>query len=189
MKSIFTIHAGEFIVGEYIERKFRNVLLWLPSRDTGIDFLVTDVNKEKSISLQVKFSRDFLVTHMPAIYQEPLRASGWWTLNRKKIITSPADYWVFVLKGLKLKSTDFIIIRPKELLSRLDSIHEKKINIIQCYICVTSINKCWETRGLNNKDQLAIANNEYTNKSRDLSSFLNNWGPVRELDETNKNSK
>ena len=60
MKSLFTIHAGEFVVGDYIERKFRRVNLWVPSRDTGMDLLVTNSNNEKAISLQIKFSRDFL---------------------------------------------------------------------------------------------------------------------------------
>ncbi len=92
MKSLFTIHAGEFVVGDYIERKFRRVNLWVPSRDTGTDLLVTNLNNEKAISLQIKFSRDFLTTHMPSIFQKPLRACGWWSLNREKIAKSNADY-------------------------------------------------------------------------------------------------
>ena len=59
MKSLFTIHAGEFVTGEHIERKFRKVNVWLPSRDTGTDLLVTDAKNKTSVSLQVKFSRDF----------------------------------------------------------------------------------------------------------------------------------
>ncbi len=74
MRPLFTIHAGEFVVGDYIERKFRRVNLWVPSRDTGTDLLVTDSKNEKAVSLQVKFSRDFLATHMPSIFQKPLRS-------------------------------------------------------------------------------------------------------------------
>ena len=59
MKSHFTIYAGEFITGEHIERKFRKVNVWLASRDTGSDLLVTDAKNKTSVSLQVKFSRDF----------------------------------------------------------------------------------------------------------------------------------
>jgi hypothetical protein len=92
MRSLFTIHAGEFVVGEHIERNFRRVNLWVPSRDTGSDLLVTDSKNEKAVSLQVKFSRDFLATHMSSIYQKPLRACDWWTLNRDKIAKSKADY-------------------------------------------------------------------------------------------------
>ncbi len=54
MRPLFTIHAGEFVVGDHIERKFRRVNLWVPSRDTGTDLLVTDSKNEKTVSLQVK---------------------------------------------------------------------------------------------------------------------------------------
>jgi hypothetical protein len=69
MRLLLTIHAGEFVVGDYIERKFQRVNLWVPSRDTGTDLLVTDSKNEKAVSLQVKFSRDFRATHMPSIYK------------------------------------------------------------------------------------------------------------------------
>lgn len=36
VKSLFTIHAGEFVAGEHIEGKFRNVNVWLPSVPTLI---------------------------------------------------------------------------------------------------------------------------------------------------------
>jgi len=54
MRTLFTIHAGEFIVGDYLERKYRNINLWVPSKDTGIDLLVTDKANKKAISLQVE---------------------------------------------------------------------------------------------------------------------------------------
>jgi len=180
MKSLFTIHAGEFLVGNHIERKFRRVNLWIPSRDTGIDLLVTDFKNEKAVSLQVKFSRDFLVTHMPPIFQKPLSAFGWWSLNREKIAKSKADYWVFVLMGFEHRSTDFVIIKPSELLTRLNAIHGK-VKTIQSYICVTEKNRCWEARGLKRQDQLAIAQGQYSNSERDLSVYLNNWNLVSAL--------
>jgi hypothetical protein len=180
VKTLFTIHAGEFIVGDYIERKFRRINLWVPSRDTGTDLLVTDSINEKSVSLQIKFSRDFLATHMPAIFQKPLRASGWWTLNREKIVNSKADYWVFVLMGFERRSTDFVIIKPSELLARLDEIHGKT-KVIQSYLWVTEKNRCWETRGLKRQDQLEIAQAHYSNNVRDFSEYLNNWSPVHAL--------
>jgi hypothetical protein len=37
MKSLFTIHAGEFLVSEAIERKFPKVNVWVPAKDTGVD--------------------------------------------------------------------------------------------------------------------------------------------------------
>jgi hypothetical protein len=60
---------------------------------------------------------------MPAHFQKPLRACGWWSLNRKKIAASRADYWVFTLVGFATRSTDFILVPRAELLSRLDKIH------------------------------------------------------------------
>ena len=180
VKSLFTIHAGEFVTGEHIERKFRKVNVWLPSRDTGTDLLVTDAKNKTSVSLQVKFSRDFLTTHLSSVYQKPLRACGWWSLNREKILKSNADYWVFVLVGFERRSTDFVIIRPAELLTRLDKIH-KKCKVIQTYIWVTEKDRCWETRGLKSQDQLEVAQGNYSNNERDLSAYLNNWEPIQAL--------
>ena len=54
MRPLFTIHAGEFVVGDYVERTFRRVNLWVPSRDTGTDLLVTDSKNKKAVSLQVQ---------------------------------------------------------------------------------------------------------------------------------------
>ena len=170
MRPLFTIHAGEYVVGNYIERKFRRVNLWVPSRDTGTDLLVTDSKNKKAVSLQVKFSRDFLATHMLSVFQKPLRACGWWSLNREKIAKSKADYWVFVLVGFERRSTDFVIIKPSELLARLDTIHGKA-KTIQSYLWVTEKNRCWETRGLKRQEQLAIAQGQYSNSQRDFSAY------------------
>lgn len=180
MKSLFTIHAGEFVVGDYIERKFRYVNLWIPSRDAGTDLLVTDSKNEKSVSLQVKFSRDFLTTNMKPFFQELLRACGWWSLNRDKIAKSKADYWVFVLVGFNHRSKDFVIIKPSELLSRFNTIHKQE-KTIQSYLWVTKKNRCWEARGLKNQEHEAIALGEYINIERDFSTYLNNWEPIQTL--------
>ena len=180
MKPLFTIHAGELVVGDYIERRFPRVNLWVPSRDRGTDLLVTDAKNEKAVSLQVKFSRDFLATHMHSIFQKPLRACGWWSLNRDKIAGSRADYWVFVLVGFERRSTDFVIIKPSELLNRLNAIH-KKVKIIQSYLWVTEKNRCWESRNLKRHEQLAIAQGHYANSDRDFSAYLNNWEPIKAL--------
>ena len=60
MKPLFTIHAGEYLVGSYIEKKYSNWHLWVPSKDTGIDLLVTNKNNSKTSSIQVKFSKDYV---------------------------------------------------------------------------------------------------------------------------------
>ena len=181
MKPLFTIHAGEFVAGDYIERTFRRVNVWVPTKDTGVDLLVSDRKNKKALSLQVKFSRDFLATQMPAMFQKPLRACGWWSLNRQKIAASPADYWIFVLVGFERRSTDFVLITPAELLRRLHAIHHGTAKVFQSYLWVTETDNCWETRGLARPDQLLIAQGQYKNRERDFREYLNNWEPIKEL--------
>lgn len=180
MKPLFTIHAGEFVVGDYIERAFRHVNVWVPAKDKGIDLLVSDAKNKRVVSFQVKFSRDFLATHMPAVFQKPLRACGWWTLNRQKIAKSPADYWVFVLVGFARRSTDFVILKPSDLLKRYDVIHGRS-DKIQTYLWVTERGRCWETRGLNRPDHFLIAQGQFNNAERDFTAYLNNWQPIKDL--------
>jgi len=58
MQQMFTIHAGEYLIGSYIEENFKNYNVWVPSKDTGIDLLVTNSKNNKAVSLQVKYSKD-----------------------------------------------------------------------------------------------------------------------------------
>ena len=176
MKPLFTIHAGEFVVGDFIEGKFSGVNLWVPTRDTGIDLLVTDSKNQKAVSLQVKFSRDYSARH---IFQKRLKACGWCAINRHKLATSKADYWVFVLMGFD-QNMDFVVIKPSDLLAKLDTIHGKA-KTIQSYLWVTEAKRCWEARGLNHQDQTRIAQDEYTNDVRDFSKYLNDWSPIKVL--------
>ena len=180
MKPLFTVHAGEFVAGDFIGRKFRYVDVWVPAKDRGIDLLVTDSRCKKAVSLQVKFSRDFLVTDLPAEFQKPLRACGWWTLNRRKIAESPADYWVFVLAGFARRTTDFIIIKPSKLLTRLDAIHGRKERF-QSYLWVTETGQCWEARGLTRSNQRDVAYGTFSDRARNFKAFLNNWQPIEKL--------
>ena len=177
MQPIFTIHAGEYLVGSYIESKFKKIKVWVPSKDTGVDLLLTDSKIKKLLPLQVKFSKDFLVAHMDDIFQKGLVSCGWWVLSRDKIRQSEACYWIFVLHTFNHKNIQFVIIKPSDLLNRLDKIHinQKSINI---YFWVTKKRKCWETRRLKKQDQILIANHSYSNPVRDFSKFLNNWEQV-----------
>jgi hypothetical protein len=50
MRPIFTVHAGEFLAGQYIEREFKKNV-WVPRKDTGIDLLVTDLVRHGGGSL------------------------------------------------------------------------------------------------------------------------------------------
>jgi len=180
MRPLFTVHAGELLVGEYIERHFRNTNVWIPSKDSGIDLLVTDQKNKASVSLQVKFSRDFLVTDLPAEFQKPLRACGWWTFNPAKLRTSPADYWVLLLIGFAHRTNDYIIVSPKELYRRLEKLHPGDSRL-QTYLWVTKSAHCWETRGLRRADQTKVTEGTFKEPLRDFTPFLNNWAPVTAL--------
>jgi hypothetical protein len=56
-----------------------------PVRDTGVDLLVSDHRNREAVSLQVKFSKDFLVTHMAPEFQQQLRACGWWMPQPREV--------------------------------------------------------------------------------------------------------
>ncbi len=184
MKPIFSVHAGEYLTGSHIEKNFRHVNLWVPAKDRGIDLLVSDSANHDTVSLQVKFSKDFLVAHMQRQapeFQRRLRACGWWTLNSEKVRRSPADYWVFVLQGFANKSVDYVVIPPRELLRRLHGIHHGRQKLWQVYLWVTKTDRCWETRDLSKGDKLLIADDKFSNPRRDFSKYLDAWKPVERL--------
>lgn len=180
MKPLFTIHAGEYLVGSFIEEKFTNLNVWVPTKDVGIDLIVTDKNNKNTITLQVKFSKDFLVTHMSDIFQSGLEACGWWTLNSEKIKKSKADLWIFVLHAFNQRKQHYIMIKPSELISRLTKLHGS-LKTLQTYLWVTKNKKCWETRGLKKRDQVLIANDAFKSQQRNFTSFLNNWSQLEKL--------
>jgi len=177
MKPLFTIHAGEYLVGSYVEQHFGRVNVWVPSRDTGVDLLLSDRRNRRTVSLQVKFSKDFLVTTMGPVFQKQLRACGWWKIEQNKLRNSPADFWVFVLQGFERRTVDFVIVPPRELWRRLRSIHGAQ-KTIQSYLWVTEDGRCWETRGLKRLDHLRIADGTFRSPKRDFSAWLNDWSPV-----------
>ena len=187
MKPIFSVHAGEYLAGSHIEKNFRHVNLWVPAKDTGIDLLVSDPTNRQTISLQVRFSKDFLIAHtqkQAPEFQRKLRACGWWTLNSEKVRRSPADYWVFVLQGFANASVDYVVIPPQELSRRLHDIHRGRQKPRQVYLWVTQTERCWETRDLSKADRLLIAGDKFSKPNRDFGKYLNAWGPVARLNQS-----
>jgi hypothetical protein len=174
MKPLFTVHAGEYLVGSHIQVHYPRWNVWLPAKDTGVDLLVTNGPNTKAVSLQVKYSKDFNLTIRP-ILQHKLISAGWWTLQQKKIKDSRADFWVFVLPSFTQDKTSFIIIKPRELLRRLVSIHGKGKKPIQSYLWITKSGYCWEGRGLTAADQEMLAFDRFQSHSRDLSQYLEDW--------------
>lgn len=166
------------MVGTYIEAHFRNRLnVWIPSKDTGIDLLVTDRRNRRAVSLQVKFGKDFLPIKAPDL-QEPLRCVSWFTINRDKLRASKADFWAFVLRGFKKHAPDFVVVPTAEYRRRLERIHGFKVKIIQSYFWVTERNRCWEARDLKEgtDDERRIAVGVYKNPVRDFTEYLNEDG-------------
>ena len=164
MKPLFSIHAGEYLTGSHLEKKVRYVNLWVSAKNTGIDLLVTDRTNRQTASLQVKFSKDFLIAHMEKQspeFQRKLRACDWWTLNSEKVRRSAADYWVFVLQGFANASVDYVVIPPQELSRRLHGIHHGRQTIWQVILLVTKTERCWETRDLSKAGRLLIAGDKF----------------------------
>jgi hypothetical protein len=180
MKPIFSIHAGEYLVATHIEENYKDLNVWLPSKDTGVDILVTDKANRRTLCVQVKFSKDFLGSlgnsTSDAVVTK-VKAGGWWTFNQTKLSKSAADLWILVLYRFTKRDYDFIIIEPQELLKRYRALGKNQ-EVIQSYVWVTSSNRCWETRGLSKQQQDEVALDQYTNPIRDLSQYLNNWQSV-----------
>jgi hypothetical protein len=177
MRPLFTVHAGEFLVGSEVERRWRGAHVWLPSKDTGLDLLVTNARNTRSISLQVKYSRDY------AMFHRGFLACGWWTFDRAKLRASPADLWVLVLlpfrpgEGVDRTDIQYVIIPPKELASRLGRIHGR-VKSFQSYLWVTKQKRqkrCWDVRGLSKKAVSDLADDRSTARRREFTHYLNRW--------------
>jgi hypothetical protein len=81
MRPIFTVHAGEYLVACEIETRFPEYRVWIPSKDSGIDLLVTDDACRKVASIQVKFSKDHLASGKESRATEEIKSGGWWKLR------------------------------------------------------------------------------------------------------------
>lgn len=180
MKPLFTVHAGEYLVGSYIEQHYKQARVWVPSRDTGVDLLVSDKRGRSTVSVQVKFGKDFLPTAVERKFRKRLRVSCWFALNRAKLKKSEADFWVFVLNSFKSQRPDYVVVPVGKLRERLRRIHGAKSKTIQTYLTVTEKNRCWETRSLagGREDERRIADGVYKNRARDFTSWLNAWDPL-----------
>ena len=167
------------MVGSQIEQHFKKEKLnvWIPSKDTGIDLLVTDHQNLRIVSLQVKSGKDFL-PEMAVSLRGPIRAVSWFTINREKLNASEADFWVFVLMGLERRSPDFVVVPTAEFQSRMRLIHGVEKKMIQSYLWVTKGEQCWEARDLEDRkrDERRISEGSYENPVRDFSKYLNEKG-------------
>jgi len=181
MRPLFTVHAGEFLVGEFIEHSFPKLNVWIPSKDTGIDLLVTNKKNSSTVSLQVKLSRDYKAPEAATDFDRSLVAAGWLTLAHDKIAKSAADYWVFVLVSHERKmKPQFIVIPPAELLKRLIAIHGQSKNY-HFYPWVTKSKIALDGRGLLKAEKKALAAGSLAFGHRDLSKFLGDWSALQRI--------
>jgi hypothetical protein len=153
--------------------------VWLPSKDSGIDLLLTDGECSRAVSLQVKFSRSWE-------WEEPAFGaikiiSSFFTVQRRKVETSPAQYWVFVLNPFHSKHSRFLVITKKELLEE----HIKKYpggqNACRLYFSLVgeSETKCWDLRCSVAEKKEALRSRTIA-PYRDYSRFLDNWSQMRQ---------
>jgi len=76
MKPIYSIHPGEFLVGNAIEKlKNPSLQCWIPASDKGVDLLVTDNELGRFTTVQVKYSRHYIDK------SEGLQSAGWNTFS------------------------------------------------------------------------------------------------------------
>jgi hypothetical protein len=179
MRPLFTVHAGEELVADYIERNHKNYRVWIPSKDTGVDLLVTNPISGKYAGLQVKFSRDFYTKEDP-LWGKKVKSFGWWTLDANKIKLSDADLWVFVLFNFNERNSQYIILKPKELLKRLSKIHGD-LHHYRLYFMLTDKNTCWEVRKLKKKEQTSIVDGKFKENRYDFTDCLDAWDKLDKL--------
>jgi hypothetical protein len=181
MKPLFTIDAGEYLVGLHVQKSLR-LNAWIPAKDTGIDLLVTDSDNLHAVSLQVKYGKDFL-PEMKAELRHKLRCISWFTLNRTKLDESKAQFWVFVLRGFESDASDFVVTPTAELQRRMRKIHSSDGGMIQSYFCSTKDDLCWEPRGLRLNEYRRIAEGTYENPDRNFTEYLNEkgWAAVAKM--------
>lgn len=179
MKPIFTIHAGEYIAGSSIEHFFaknQDYHLWLPTKDKGIDLLISNLKSKKISSIQVKYSKDFSFEGKEVNNRV---SSGWFVLKNSKVNNSIADFWVFVVYDIEAFKHNFIVI-PKSKLIKLFTELNRNNKTIHCYILITQNGKAFETRGLDKNSLNRIKSETYEDDKRDLSIYLNNWNQLKD---------
>jgi len=165
--AVYQTHFAEDIVKEKLQKVFQNkVNVWVPTKDTGVDILLTDKQNNKIASLQVKWSKNY-----NSDYQNKNSYGGWFAFKKKKIENSKADYWVLVVPSNFEKKFQFMVIKPSEMVEiyqKLDLYHDT----INSYIDIVG-DKVYESRGLpNNQRNLETLQNF---EDREISMYLNNW--------------
>ena len=170
MKPIFTIHEGEFLAGDHINRRLGHKYdAWVPTKDSGVDLLVTRKRrKSTAVGLQVKFSRGFSI---PKELTRHVFATSWFVLNPEKIRRSQADLWVFVIMTLSHEQ-HFVVIPKRDLQKRIPRGCGKRWDL---YLWVYESGSCYKVRGLKKNEKLGVVQRGVSDRYRDFSEWLENW--------------
>ncbi len=177
MKPNFTVRTGTHLVGTHLERTFRSCRVWIPTKKSGIDLLLTDASCSRTVPLQVKYSRDYVDSSAADPAFQAITRSSFISVQRQKIEASPARYWVIVLQSFTSKSKRFLVITPSELLKHIEEHHGRQ-NTYRLYFTVVGETKCWELRCPIAEKRDALASGSIK-PSRDFSEFLDDWSRIR----------
>lgn len=182
MQPLFTVHAGEYLVGAHLERCWgEEVAIWLPSKDLGIDLLLTrrstGVGGQRFVSLQVKYSKDYVADGTVSRLPDG-SVSGWWKFAPSELENSSADFWVLVIVPPDKGGTRYIVIRPDELLDRLRRLRDNAQRLD--FYLAASGDHCFETRGLSAARRSQVFGDPEQYEDRDFSRFLDGWSPIRQ---------
>ena len=181
MNPIFLIHAGEFLFAKQVEANHRDLNCWVPSKDRGVDLLLTSSDNRKTVGVQVKSSRSYLRGAGPGDGSERLKIGGWCNFSRNRLENSPADIWSFVLISPRRSEPPvFLNIPPADLLQRLEKIHGVR-DKYSIYPWVTSDNKALDGRSLSQGEKLALENYELDWGDRDFTDCLEAWDFLEDL--------
>ena len=129
----------------------------------------------------MKFGKDFGPTHVRPELRHKLRVCSWFKINKRKLCSSRADFWVFVQVGFKKLSQDFVIVPTDRFRQLMGSLHGLDKGSIHSYLWVTNNKQCWETRHMKGgrRDEYRVANSEELDNldpHRNFTEFLNDAG-------------
>lgn len=175
MKPMFTVHAGEFIFAETVEKKFPKLRLWMPTKDTGVDFLITDAAGEKTTTVQVKMSRDYRPAMAQSVFDQQLSAAGWFVFTYKALTKTAASTWSLILVSpVRNQKPIFLNICPRILLQRLIQLHGEKEDY-HLYPWVLKNKSCIDGRGMKRLDKRKYIDGNFDVRQRDMTDYLENW--------------
>lgn len=172
MKALFTIHEGEYLVGNRLERDFSDFELWLPSKDTGIDLLISEKdNPSNCVTIQVKHSKDYKDMTKGLDEIKGVSSCGWWKFGSEKIDKSRATVWVLSCWNIFENKLELIMLEKDELLSKLESVHTKK-SAHQLYLWFLEDGRCIDVRDLNIAARKEAVMNHESYPERDFTEYV-----------------